>query len=53
MALAAKEMGYKIAVLDPTKHSPCAQVADIEIVASYDDIKAIQEFSRSKRCYHI
>ncbi|MGQ0418321.1 NAD(P)-dependent oxidoreductase, partial [Bacillus sp. HC-TM] len=27
MALAAKEMGYKIAVLDPTKHSPCAQVA--------------------------
>ena len=30
MALAAKEMGYKIAVLDPTKHSPCAQVADIE-----------------------
>ncbi|MFJ8529360.1 5-(carboxyamino)imidazole ribonucleotide synthase [Bacillus sp. NPDC094106] len=42
MALAAKEMGYKIAVLDPTKHSPCAQVADIEIVASYDDLKAIQ-----------
>ncbi|MBJ8032184.1 NAD(P)-dependent oxidoreductase, partial [Bacillus cereus group sp. N21] len=33
MALAAKEMGYKIAVLDPTKHSPCAQVADVEIVA--------------------
>ncbi|MDD1366631.1 5-(carboxyamino)imidazole ribonucleotide synthase [Bacillus sp. MHSD_36] len=42
MALAAKEMGYKIAVLDPTKNSPCAQVADIEIVASYDDLKAIQ-----------
>ncbi|MFJ7706081.1 NAD(P)-dependent oxidoreductase, partial [Methylobacterium sp. NPDC097163] len=37
MALAAKEMGYKIAVLDPTKHSPCAQAADVEIVAPYDD----------------
>ena len=45
MALAAKEMGYKIAVLDPTKHSPCAQVADIEIVAPYDDLKAIQHLA--------
>ena len=43
MALAAKEMGYKIAVLDPTK--TCAQVADIEIVASYDDLKAIQHLA--------
>ncbi|ADH05085.1 phosphoribosylaminoimidazole carboxylase ATPase subunit [Bacillus thuringiensis BMB171] len=38
-------MGYKIAVLDPTKHSPCAQVADIEIVAPYDDLKAIQHLA--------
>ncbi|PFK44060.1 5-(carboxyamino)imidazole ribonucleotide synthase [Bacillus cereus] len=45
MALAAKEMGYKIAVLDPAKHSPCAQVADIEIVAAYDDLKAIQHLA--------
>ncbi|MCU5380948.1 5-(carboxyamino)imidazole ribonucleotide synthase [Bacillus cereus] len=45
MALAAKEMGYKIAVLDPTKNSPCAQVADIEVVASYDDLKAIQHLA--------
>lgn len=45
MALAAKEMGYKIAVLDPTKNSPCAQVADIEIVASYNDLKAIQHLA--------
>ncbi|ENQ3080019.1 5-(carboxyamino)imidazole ribonucleotide synthase [Bacillus multifaciens] len=45
MALAAKEMGYKIAVLDPAEHSPCAQVADIEIVAAYDDLKAIQHLA--------
>ncbi|ENQ3108638.1 5-(carboxyamino)imidazole ribonucleotide synthase [Bacillus cereus] len=45
MAIAAKEMGYKIAVLDPVKSSPCAQVADIEIVAPYDDLKAIQHLA--------
>ncbi|MFD6510478.1 5-(carboxyamino)imidazole ribonucleotide synthase [Bacillus sp. NPDC060175] len=45
LALAAKEMGYKIAVLDPTKHSPCAQVADVEVIASYDDLKAIQHLA--------
>ncbi len=37
MAIAAKQMGYKIAVLEPTPHSPCGQVADIEIEAAYDD----------------
>ncbi|MGG0185806.1 5-(carboxyamino)imidazole ribonucleotide synthase [Bacillus rhizoplanae] len=45
MAIAAKEMGYKIAVLDPAKSSPCAQVADIEIVAPYNDLKAIQHLA--------
>ncbi|WP_339172404.1 5-(carboxyamino)imidazole ribonucleotide synthase [Anoxybacillus sp. FSL W8-1294] len=41
MAIAAKEMGFFVAVLDPTPHSPCAQVADIEIVASYSDERAL------------
>ncbi|MDG4658356.1 5-(carboxyamino)imidazole ribonucleotide synthase [Ectobacillus antri] len=45
MAIAAKEMGYKIAVLDPTPNSPCAQVADTEIVAPYNDIHAIQKLA--------
>ncbi|MCI4060626.1 5-(carboxyamino)imidazole ribonucleotide synthase, partial [Bacillus cereus] len=45
IALAAKEMGYIIAVLDPTKHSQCAQVAVIVFVAQYDDLKAIQHFA--------
>ncbi|WP_373284259.1 5-(carboxyamino)imidazole ribonucleotide synthase [Priestia taiwanensis] len=43
MALSAKEMGYRIAVLDPTPNSPCAQVADIEIVGAYDDMQAIKK----------
>ncbi|MCM3715541.1 5-(carboxyamino)imidazole ribonucleotide synthase [Alkalihalobacillus oceani] len=37
MAIAAKQMGYRVAVLEPTADSPCAQVADIVIEAAYDD----------------
>ncbi|WP_028401220.1 5-(carboxyamino)imidazole ribonucleotide synthase [Ectobacillus panaciterrae] len=46
MALAAREMGYKIAVLDPAPNSPCAQIADIEIVAAYNDKHAIEELAK-------
>lgn len=37
MAMAAKQMGYQIAIMDPTSNSPTGQVADYEITASYDD----------------
>ncbi|MGV3488218.1 MAG: 5-(carboxyamino)imidazole ribonucleotide synthase [Tuberibacillus sp.] len=40
MAIAAKQMGFRIAVLDPTPDCPTAQVADVCIVAAYDDIEA-------------
>ncbi|PEJ59665.1 5-(carboxyamino)imidazole ribonucleotide synthase [Bacillus sp. AFS002410] len=45
MALSAKEMGYKIAVLDPTPNSPCGQVSDIEITAEYSNIEAIKQLA--------
>ena len=45
MALAAKEAGYKVAVLEPTMDSPCGQVADIRIVASYNDEAALEELA--------
>lgn len=45
MGLAAKEAGFRIAVLDPTKNSPCGQIADIEIVAPYNDEEALQQLS--------
>ena len=45
MCLAAKAMGYKTAVLDPTPNCPCAQVSDIEITADYDDMSAIQKLA--------
>jgi len=45
MAIAAKEAGFRIAVLDPTMDSPCGQVADVRIVASYDDQQALAELA--------
>jgi 5-(carboxyamino)imidazole ribonucleotide synthase len=37
IALAARAMGYRIAVLDPDPECPAASVADEVIVAGYDD----------------
>jgi len=41
-ALDAKRMGYDVITLDPQPRSPCGQVADEQIVASYDDLQAIE-----------
>lgn len=45
MAIAARQLGYRIAVLDPTKDCPCGQIADVEITASYDDLEAIKQLA--------
>ncbi|MBC6301308.1 5-(carboxyamino)imidazole ribonucleotide synthase [Listeria booriae] len=45
MALAAKAMGYKVIVLDPTVDAPCAQIADEQIVANYTDLNALKELA--------
>ncbi|MBE4907361.1 5-(carboxyamino)imidazole ribonucleotide synthase [Bacillus luteolus] len=45
MALSAREMGYSIAVLDPTPNSPCGQIADLEITAGFTDIDAIKKLA--------
>lgn len=42
MAIAAKEMGFRVAVLDPVPDSPCGQVADVEIIGEYSDLEAIK-----------
>jgi len=42
MAISAKEMGFRVAVLDPVPDSPCGQVADTEIIGEYSDIEAIK-----------
>src|SRR6187431_367190 len=38
LALAAREMGYRIAVLDPDPECPTASIADQQVVAGYDDV---------------
>ena len=45
MALAAKQSGFKIAVLDPTPSSPCGQVADVEITAAFHDANALEQLA--------
>ncbi|MCY7976549.1 5-(carboxyamino)imidazole ribonucleotide synthase [Bacillus inaquosorum] len=45
MAVSAKQMGYKVAVVDPVKDSPCGQVADVEITAHYNDREAIRKLA--------
>ena len=38
LALAARAMGYRIAVMDPDPECPTAAVADRQVVAGYDDV---------------
>lgn len=45
MALKAREMGYRIAVLEPKSDSPCGQVADHEVVSGYDDLNGARELA--------
>ncbi len=43
LTLEAKRMGYRVVTLEPLPDSPCGQVADEQIVAAYDDMRAIGE----------
>jgi 5-(carboxyamino)imidazole ribonucleotide synthase len=46
MALAARRMGYRVAVLDPDPSGPAGQVADIAIGARFDDAEAALRLAR-------
>lgn len=43
MAIAARYMGYRIVVLDPSPNCPAAQVADEQITAAYADLTAVKQ----------
>jgi 5-(carboxyamino)imidazole ribonucleotide synthase len=43
LTLEAKRMGYRVVTLEPFPDSPAGQVADGQIVAAYDDLRAIGE----------
>ncbi len=44
-AIEAKKMGYRIICLDPVPDSPCGQVADYQIIAPFDDLKAASQLA--------
>jgi len=45
MALAARRMGYRIVVLDPSARCPTGQVADGVVVGALDDAEAALELA--------
>lgn len=45
LALEARRMGYRIAVLDPEPGGPAAQVADIHVTGAFDDAEAAAELA--------
>ncbi len=45
IAIAARRMGYRVHTLSPEADSPTGQVADREVVASYDDVEAVKRFA--------
>jgi 5-(carboxyamino)imidazole ribonucleotide synthase len=47
LALSGRNMGYRFVTLEPTLDSPCGQVADQQIVASYHDLSAAQQFANA------
>ncbi|WP_125565121.1 5-(carboxyamino)imidazole ribonucleotide synthase [Companilactobacillus insicii] len=46
MAFSAKEMGYKVIILDPQDNCPAAQVSDGQVVAQYDDLDSLIELAK-------
>jgi 5-(carboxyamino)imidazole ribonucleotide synthase len=44
-AMAAKRLGYRVAVLEPSPDSPCGQVADVVIQADYADEAALRQLA--------
>src|SRR5438270_4039291 len=45
-AIAARRMGYRVHTFSPDVDTPTGQVADVEVVAGYDDLEALRAFAR-------
>ena len=46
IGLAARELGYRIAVLDPDEHAPGMSISDSTEVAAFDDVAAAQRMAQ-------
>jgi 5-(carboxyamino)imidazole ribonucleotide synthase len=44
-AIAARRMGYRVHTLSPDTDTPTGQIADVEVVADYDDLDAVRKFA--------
>jgi 5-(carboxyamino)imidazole ribonucleotide synthase len=47
LAVAARQMGYRVHVLSPGRDTPTGQVADVEVVAAYEDLEAVRRFAQA------
>lgn len=45
-AIAARRMGYRVHTFTPEQDSPTGQLADLEVVAPFEDENAISEFAK-------
>ncbi len=45
-AIAARRMGYRVHTFSPDEDTPTGQVADVEIMAPYEDLDAVCRFAR-------
>jgi 5-(carboxyamino)imidazole ribonucleotide synthase len=46
-AMAARRLGYRVHTLAPEHDTPTGQIADVEVVASYDDVEAVRAFAKN------
>jgi len=46
-AIAARRMGYRVHTFSPDQDTPTGQIADVEVVAPYDDLSAVRKFAAS------
>src|SRR5271155_3739559 len=44
-AIAARRLGYRVHAFDITSDCPAGQVADVEVIAAYDDLDAARRFA--------
>jgi 5-(carboxyamino)imidazole ribonucleotide synthase len=47
LAMSARRLGYRVHTLAPEHDTPTGQIADVEVVASYDDVDGIRTFART------
>ena len=45
-AMAARRMGYLVHTFSPDSDTPTGQVADVEVTAPYDDLRAVRRFAQ-------